>query len=528
MKKRAILALILSLALLVSLLAACGNSEQAAPNGEESNPGNGEEAKLDYGDENEEIVELVMVYFDINNKAEGCGPMMEAFNAITEEKIGVHLNLIPINLGNWATQVSLMLAGTDQLDIIGLTGIPGTNFASMMNNNQLMDISSYLQEDYAAGIMDAVGDNLGAFTRDGGIYGLPSKRDTAAYTNIVMRKDILEELDLLEKAEEMTTWAEYEEILRAVQQARGGNGFYAVSNNDGNAVIGLNNWLCSSVADRGAFDEGQYFDALSDGVSVVACDFDGNVGSLVQTDTYVEHLKMVASWHEEGLLYPEAAFTEETGRTLMKNGVTFSTLNNGEGQLANDFYCATGYEVVCVPIYPSILTTSATLSWGACVSYKCEAPEKAIELLNLLYTDKELINLLTYGIEGSDYTLNEEGEAVFSVADMQWKGSDWLVGNMFLTWPQAGTGGDYRERRLEINEAQERSPFNGFTLDTEELALEISQITAVNDQYTDNLACGGYTDALYQEYIEKLESAGLNDYLAEVQTQLDAWLDAQS
>ena len=55
----------------------------------------------------------------------------------------------------------------------------------------------------------------------------------------------------------------------------------------------------------------------------------------------------------------------------------------------------------------------------------------------------------------------------------------------------------------------------------------ISQISAVVDQYSGAMNCGVFTDDEYQAYLDKLESAGVNDYLGEIQTQLNAWLAQQ-
>ena len=41
------------------------------------------------------------------------------------------------------------------------------------------------------------------------------------------------------------------------------------------------------------------------------------------------------------------------------------------------------------------------VSWA--VASTCKNPEKALEFLNLTYTDKDVINLIIYGIEGKDY-----------------------------------------------------------------------------------------------------------------------------
>ena len=57
--------------------------------------------------------------------------------------------------------------------------------------------------------------------------------------------------------------------------------------------------------------------------------------------------------------------------------------------------------------------------------------------------------------------------------------------------------------------------------------LVMSQISAVTDQYKCAIQCGGYTEESYQEYLAKLETAGVQDYLNAVQAQLDAWLAEQ-
>ena len=61
----------------------------------------------------------------------------------------------------------------------------------------------------------------------------------------------------------------------------------------------------------------------------------------------------------------------------------------------------------------------------------------------------------------------------------------------------------------------------------DQLELLTSQITAVTDQYSQSLLSGLYTPESYQEYLNALDAAGVQDYLDAVQSQLDAWLATQ-
>ena len=63
-------------------------------------------------------------------------------------------------------------------------------------------------------------------------------------------------------------------------------------------------------------------------------------------------------------------------------------------------------------------------------------------------------------------------------------------------------------------------------MDTSDLQLLISQITAVNDQYTNDLRTGLYTPELYAEYKDKLAAAGVREYIDALQNQVSAWIAA--
>ena len=78
-----------------------------------------------------------------------------------------------------------------------------------------------------------------------------------------------------------------------------------------------------------------------------------------------------------------------------------------------------------------------------------------------------------------------------------------------------------------INNAK-TSPYLGLSIDTSSLDMYIGQITAVNDQYVKSLTCGAYTKESYEEYLTKLDAAGVQDYLGAFQEQLDAWLAANN
>ena len=132
-------------------------------------------------------------------------------------------------------------------------------------------------------------------------------------------------------------------------------------------------------------------------------------------------------------------------------------------------------------------------------------------MINLLYTDSEIMNLLTWGVEGVDYEL-VDGQ-VQHVEDSHYYEADFLIGNNLLLTPLYGNGADFYERVKTVVSNAELSPYLGFAVNTGDLDLTISQLTAVNDQYQASFYCGLYTPELYQDFLSKLEAAGVQEYL---------------
>ena len=54
------------------------------------------------------------------------------------------------------------------------------------------------------------------------------------------------------------------------------------------------------------------------------------------------------------------------------------------------------------------MTTSGN-NWQWTIPENSAYPEKAMQFLNLLYSDPDIINLLAYGIEGEDYVVHDDG-----------------------------------------------------------------------------------------------------------------------
>ena len=221
-------------------------------------------------------------------------------------------------------------------------------------------------------------------------------------------------------------------------------------------------------------------------------------------------------------MYPDSPLIDDHPDDLMKQNVVFSTLQGSEMGIENNKGVVIGYDLVCPMISVGMVSTGTLTAWGFGIPTTAEEPEAAVKIMNAFYTDEKLMNLIIRGEEGVDFEL-VDGQVKYFDGNV-YQEQDFLIGNNLLLYPAYGNGSDFFDRVAEVNAAAPTSPYLGFALDTSELDLIISNLSSVKDQYNQSLGCGLYTSELYQEYLSKLEVAGIADYVEAIQAQLTAWL----
>ena len=150
-----------------------------------------------------------------------------------------------------------------------------------------------------------------------------------------------------------------------------------------------------------------------------------------------------------------------------------------------------GYEVVATEIMDTQITNASARGALTAINKNCEHPEKAVEFLNLMYTDEYLRNLLNYGIEGEHYEfvepakeeiqaaegkeyvydkkvrLNEETKKDYSVPY-------WVQGGMFNTYVLENEPLDKWAAFKEFNDASKEAPSFGFDFDLEPVSTQVA------------------------------------------------------
>ncbi len=198
-------------------------------------------------------------------------------------------------------------------------------------------------------------------------------------------------------------------------------------------------------------------------------------------------------------------------------------------------------DVLQIPVIDHFFVGYKPAAGGLAIPVNSEYPDVAAMLINLMNSKKgiELYNLLVYGIEGVHYTVDKElegGDKLITPKDYPEEGNSssayglqkWIVGNAKNAYLTSNQKEDFKQVVYEfMNEGENTvvSPLMGFALDATSIDTKVSQVKAVASEYGSPIGSGAAdTENLIAEMTVKYEQAGVNDIIAEMQAQVDAFV----
>lgn len=531
MKLKKILALLLSLCLVLSMVAACGSKETPSEtkattdtNDEETNTDT--EATDEDEDEDEEMAYINIMFIAMGSVPSGLQEIEDAINEITEAEINTHVTLEMVEGGNYVQQTNLKISGNEKLDLMVTLPMDSAAFTSMVSQNQLQDISDLLAK-YAPDTLELVEDIISATSKGDAIYGVPTYRcmETSAY--VIMRTDVLEDLGLLEKAQNMTSLAEYTEILEAVKASDTWSHLAGIVPSDATATaLGLGD----SYLATDTFADATFYDTLGDSQKLIGINPDGSDATVYNnfaSDEYYEIYKQMKEWYDAGYVYKDITTTQDYGDSLVKSNVAFSLFCQSEIGIESSKAQSCGYDMTCVKIGTLPMSTGSVSKFVWTVPTTATEPEAAVKFLNMMYTDSRICNLLAWGVEGVNYNV-VDGEATFvegeSASENAYHTVDFLYGNQFLVLPWEGQGSDFRDIAKAAMDSCVASAYLGFFCDTTSIQTEISAVGNVVSEYKPSIDGGVASEADYEAFLKKMDDNGLQKIIDEYQSQLDAWI----
>ena len=116
----------------------------------------------------------------------------------------------------------------------------------------------------------------------------------------------------------------------------------------------------------------------------------------------IEHYELMRDWANKGYIHQDAA-TMQNQSELMKSGTFFAASQSLKPGKDAEVEATTGIEWVQVDVTRPVMSNRETTGALLAIPAASRNPEKAFQLIELLYTDKYFKNLIDYGIEDVHY-----------------------------------------------------------------------------------------------------------------------------
>ena len=499
--KKKILSLVLAMTMMGSLLTGCSSGTSGGGS--------------DDGD-SQEAANITMTFPILSAVPADLEKVEDAMSEMAMEKIGCTITLQPMGIADYMTQAPLMLSGGEDIGLmIHFDGI--TNFTTMIQKGQIQDITDLVDE-YAPEIKDVVGsDYLSTGTVDGKLYGVPTLRNLASACGVIMRTDLLEKYDI--DVSQIKTFEDLEPVFQTIKENEPD---IAPMFMGGSAI----NPLDMVIRTRA--------DILGDGYGVLMDrGQDTTVTNYFESDEYKNYVTTIYNWGQKGYLLPDSESIQDTYTTLFKaNKIFASLMGSSPGQVTQDER-NTGMDLTLVDIEQPFTMTNAVNGIQWVVPMGAENPEKSVEVMKLLYTDADFLNLLNYGIEGEHYVMS--GEDRISLPEgmtLDQSPYNWSIayetGNKFLCYTWDTDEDDLWEKTKQFNEEAEVSSAMGFIFDSSNVSAELTALANASSQYRVGLENGALDPAEYlDQFNADLKTAGIDTVIAEKQKQLDEWFESK-
>lgn len=488
--------------LAASLSACSGNSGQSNVDKEPS-------VNAEKAESNEEIVKLKVWGFGYNSTSEDMALVSEAASKITREKLGVEVEIVR---SSDKEKLNLAMNSGEPWDLVCYHNFSG-GLATLVNNGMAMPIDD-LAEEYGKDAMEIVGEKMmNAGKVNGVLYSIPSIDVWANSYGMAIRSDILEELNI--DPETLKTWDDLHDAFVKMKEA------YP----DRYPVVAA--WPAGGMQKTFAWDNlgTGFWDAL--GILKNCHDSSTTVVNMYETDEYRELCEMMYQWNQEGLLMPDATTTTEVTKDLLKT-VGFAAFDNitpvKKQEIASGKYWK-DFKGVGVAVVDPFITSDAGGS-SYFIPTVCEHPEKAMQLWNLMYTDKELADIISYGIEGRDFEYTDENRDEVRINQSSTYGSIlWSWPNQTIASASEGVDKNIWAVNKEFRDSASISPALGFKFDSSGVMNEITACNNVIAKYEPGLRWGELdpSEAL-PKFNEELYAAGLQTVIDAKQQQLDEFL----
>ena len=395
-------------------------------------------------------------------------------------------------------------------DVIAL---PDTIYPIIADRGLLMPLDDFIVSEKGSAIVNALPvRDLARCKYNGVTYGISAHIRTIGA--IAYNKEYLEKYDI-DVANLSADIFENVEALQTIKDGEGGKVTPYAYNDNILDSFGL--WRCLGLS---PIDTAECIAQTQQGATV----------NLFETAILRETLFKLKGFKDKGLI----GFVSESGYDTF---FATDTSVHREDVFESSFTYFTSGQGITVEtvVVPNINRPQIAPLWGDTqtgIASWSSNKESALNFLTLLYTDTDIANLIQYGTEGKEHTM-QNGEAAYLPGNLLWVFGENYT-NTFITHHQIDTSSNKIAFQTMYYEKCESFVPDGFRFDLKQVGAEIESVNAVYYKSTDTYELSNTVKKLFtlntqniddaiSEINANLKTGGIYLIIEEFDRQLAAW-----
>ncbi len=441
--------------------------------------------------------------------------VFEELNKMLKEKINVTVKFIPTTYAEYNEKMNTVISSGDNYDIC-FTANWLNNYAINAGKGAFLDLTDLLPE-YMPLTYKQVPETFWDAARiKGRIYSVINEQVSARIPDVTVPTEFLTEMgyDLAKefKANDITSLEPF--LAKMKEKYPDKYSLFEITNQA--EYLGLE--FLGGFAVPGAID-------INAGNTTVINQF--------KAPSFLKFVADLRAFNEKGYLDSNRLITMDPGREESKEKkqiVTMSgTYKPGVEKLQSDMI---GFPFTVISSGKPILTTGGIIATMMAINKNSKNPERALMMLELFNANTEgtehnrFYDTLTRGIEGVHFNYTDDGhiERTQKGLDSYNVSLDWMFASNFQVTPDVGMDLNIWDETRKLNAEATVSPLCGYLFDSEPVKTEVASCSAVIEEYRKQIQYGMLSEDDYNKFLEKLDAAGSEKIMAEMQTQVDAWL----
>ena len=476
------LAMVLATIMMMLSFSACGTSKKSADGG---------------------ITEITWYLTGVREAADN-QMVLDEVNRLLAERYQLKLNPIFVDEGSFNQKMNAINASGEEYDLV-YTSSHRNSFYQNVTHGCLADLTELLPK-YAPKTYASMPEKTWECVKnEGKIYAVPNWQVQAKAAGLFIDKDVLDKsgvaLDELNSIDALETYL-------------------------GNvAALGTNVNYMGSLWDRIIYNYGMQ--PLSIGPAAVRYKKEGKpeIINMYDTDEFSDYVKMRKEWIEKGWITREySKGTYYTDKNIRRSLGYLQIYNPGlEVAVSKD----KGYEIVQGKFSDAVFSADGVQAALTGVSATSKHPEEAVKMIEVMNTDKDIFNLMLFGIEGKHYTKIDDNYISFIDGAKYDRIPCFLIGSQRNAYLVEGQPANLIEQIDELNNSAYVSPVNFINFDVTAIETEIANCTTVIKEQLSNLDIGYYDDySAVEKFRNDLKTAGADEIIKELQRQVDEkWED---